>query len=197
MPNIEQSGLILALANALREHGSWAGETHIQKAGYLLQHLVNVPLGVNFILYKHGPFSFLYKHGPFSFNLRAQLAEMESEQFVTWEPRPFPYGPTMMPGRSGELLLAVASSPKQYHAQIDFVAEKLANKRVTDLERLAAALYVTQEPGVAREQRPARINALKPHVTIQDAVAAVEEIDHLQTEAQAKELIVEGHGLVT
>ena len=184
MPNIEQSGLILALANALRERGSWAGETHIQKAGYLLQHLVNVPLGVNFIL---------YKHGPFSFNLRAQLAEMESEQFVTWEPRPFPYGPTMMPGRSGELLLAVASLPKQYHAQIDFVAEKLANKRVTDLERLATALYVTHEPGVAREQRPARINALKPHVTIQDAVAAVEEIDHLQTEAQAKELIVERH----
>jgi hypothetical protein len=184
MANIEQPGLILALANALRKRGSWAGETHLQKAGYLLQHLLNVPLGVKFIL---------YKHGPFSFDLRARLVEMESEQFVTWEPRPFPYGPTVMQGTSGELLLAVANSPRRYQAQIDFIAAKLANKHVADLERLATALYVTQEAAVDPELRSARINALKPHVSLQDAIAAVAEIDLLQAEAQTKELIVRRH----
>lgn len=183
MPNIEQSGLILALANALRERGSWAGETHIQKAGYLLQHLMNVPLHMSFIL---------YKHGPFSFDLRARLAEMESEQFIMWEPRPFPYGPTLIAGKSGELLLAVARSPKKYRAQIDFVADRLASKRVSDLERLATALYVTHESGIAPVQRPARINALKPHIRMQDALAAVAELDRVRAEAQSLNLVIPG-----
>jgi hypothetical protein len=141
---------------------------------------MNVPVAARFIL---------YKHGPFSFDLRAQLAEMESEQFVTWEPKPFPYGPTMMPGKNAELLLTMANSPKRYRQQIEFVAEKLACKHVTDLERLATALYVTYEPGLSPEQRPARINGLKPHVTLQAAIAAVEEIDRLRTEARTKHLI--------
>jgi hypothetical protein len=59
MQRIEQSGLIAVLADSLRKRGSWAGETHIQKAGYLLQELLGVPLNMKFILYKHGPFSFI------------------------------------------------------------------------------------------------------------------------------------------
>jgi hypothetical protein len=180
MPNIEQSALVLALSSALRERGSWAGETHIQKAGYLLQHLLNVPLAANFIL---------YKHGPFSFDLRGLLAEMESQQFVAWEPRPYPYGPTLVPGSCGQLLQDFAKSPKTFQPQIEFVAEKLASKRVADVERLATALYVTLDNGVPKNERSPRIHALKPHVTIREAEAAVAEIDSLRSEAEQKGLV--------
>ena len=33
-------------------------ETHVQKAMYLMQELLEVPTEYSFILYKHGPFSF-------------------------------------------------------------------------------------------------------------------------------------------
>lgn len=136
MPNIEQSGLVLALADALRKRGSWAGETHVQKAGYFLQHLLHVPMGVRYIL---------YKHGPFSFDLRGAISEMEADGLIRWEPKPYPYGPSLQPGPNAGYVLAASRSPRAFLGQITFTAEKLSGKNVAALERLATALYVSLE----------------------------------------------------
>ena len=82
MTDLNQANLILNLAVALRNNGSWAGETHIQKGSYFLDTLLNVPTGLNFIL---------YKHGPFSFDLRELLTDMEAQGFIKWNSLP-PYG---------------------------------------------------------------------------------------------------------
>ena len=63
-----------------------------------------------------------------------------------------------------------------YQRQIEFVADCLASRDVKDLERLATALYITLEGGPPAE-RPTKLNALKPHVHIEDATKAVQELD--------------------
>jgi hypothetical protein len=60
MERFENASLIVALVEKLRENRSWAGETHLQKATYVLKRVLGVPIEFRFILYKHGPFSFDY-----------------------------------------------------------------------------------------------------------------------------------------
>jgi hypothetical protein len=58
MNRLKRDAVILSLIENLKKKGSWCGETHILKATYFLQELFDLPLGFEFILYKHGPFSF-------------------------------------------------------------------------------------------------------------------------------------------
>ncbi len=179
MSNLEQSCLILNLALALKDNGSWAGETHIQKGGYFLSKLLAVPTGVKFIL---------YKHGPFSFELRELLTDMEALGFLKWNSIP-PYGPSISEGPlSSQLRAKFSNLADRYNRQIDFVARHLGERNVASLERLATALYVTEE-GYTGSSRVGRLVALKPHVDILLAEKAVEEFDRIKNEAMSEQLL--------
>ena len=43
MNRLAQEAVIVGLARRLNDHGSWSGETHIQKAAYLLHGLTGIP----------------------------------------------------------------------------------------------------------------------------------------------------------
>jgi uncharacterized protein YwgA len=164
-----RAAVLTELARQLRRHGSWCGETHLQKATYVLQELMEVPLEFEFTL---------YKHGPFSFDLRDELTSLRADGLLALEPRPAPYGPTLTAThRSEELRARFTKTRATYEGEIDFVADKLAPKGVAELEKLATALWVTFED--RQQDRPARINELKPHVSIEEARAAVAELDEL------------------
>lgn len=179
MSNLEQSCLILNLALALKAHGSWAGETHIQKGGYFLNTLLSVPTGLNFIL---------YKHGPFSFELRELLTDMEGMGFLKWNSNP-PYGPSITEGPFGvQLREKFSGLSGQYGRQIDFVAHHLGERNVSNLERLATALYVTEE-GYTGASRVGRLVALKPHVDVLLAEKAIEEFDQIKSDAIKDQLL--------
>jgi uncharacterized protein YwgA len=175
MDRIQRASVLLALNEQLRAAGSWAGETHMQKATYFLQHLMGVPLAFDFIL---------YKHGPFSFDLRDELTAMRAQGFLQLEPQ-YPYGPTLVAGEKSELLKnTFRTMIEGYVPKIRFVSEKLASKTVTDLERTATALYVTLESQTAAtSDRVRRLNHLKPHIAPEDAQAAVSEVDEIILEA--------------
>ena len=179
MENWEQYGLIYTLGMALKNRQSWAGETHIQKTGYFLQELLHVPLECRFIL---------YKHGPFSFDLRDTLTAMEALGLIGWEPRPAPYGPSIVPGPQSKFLGRLAQRPRIYSEQIDYVADRLAEKRVVELERLGTALYVTLGSDASAEDRVGEIVRLKPHVSPDDAREAVEEVDRIMAEVDENRL---------
>jgi hypothetical protein len=179
MIDLNQASLILNLALALRGNGSWAGETHIQKSGYFLNTLLKVPTGLNFIL---------YKHGPFSFDLRELLTDMEAQGFIKWNSFP-PYGPSIGEGPLGPLLREKFSSlSDQYKKQIDFVSRHLGQRNVASLERIATALYVSAH-GAVGNARVGRIVDLKPHVDIVLAENAVEELDRIKNDALNERLI--------
>jgi hypothetical protein len=174
MQQFQKASVVLTLGKKLRSHGSWTGETHVQKATYVTQELLRVPTSFEFVL---------YKHGPFSFDLRALLSSMEADNFIRWVPQ-HPYGPSMEAGGSAEQLLTqFPKKPREYSRQIDFVARKLGPYRVTDLEKIATALYVTQEQNGPAPERSARIHELKPHISVAEAQRAVAQLDELTAEA--------------
>ena len=88
MESFQRASILLTLNEELRRAGSWAGETHMQKAAFFLQELMHVSMGFDFIL---------YKHGPFSFDLRDELTFMRAQAFLRLEPQ-YPYGPTLVEG---------------------------------------------------------------------------------------------------
>jgi len=92
----QKSAIILDLATELLKRGSWCGETHLQKATFLLQELLETPTGFQFIL---------YKHGPFSFELRDSLVELAADGLMEYVVRSPQYGPSLLPTSDGNVLL--------------------------------------------------------------------------------------------
>ncbi|BBB90484.1 MAG TPA: hypothetical protein PKA28_15625 [Methylomusa anaerophila] len=175
MKRLQRTALMLSLMKKLKNRGSWCGETHIQKAAFFLQKLLEIPLGYDFIL---------YKHGPYSFDLTEDLTAMRADGLVKMVSQPYPYGPTMV-AKDTPVMQQFDEFISQYESSIDFVAENLGGKGVAELERLATALYVTLEDGTRLvEDRAKRVNELKPHVSIDQALEAVKEVDQLKTKLQ-------------
>ena len=173
MKRLERDAVILSLVENLKNKGSWCGETHVQKATYFLQELFAVPLGFEFIL---------YKHGPFSFDLSDELIAMRADMLLGLLPQPRPYGPSLIPGDSSEMIMRhFPITLKKYHSQVAFVAEQFGDKKVSELERLATALLVTREiePDGSPESRAQCITRLKPHVKIDEAQKAVKAVDQI------------------
>lgn len=176
MERLQRASILLKLNVELRKLGSWAGETHMQKATFFLQELLEVPLGFDFVL---------YKHGPFSFDLRDELTFMRAQGFLQLEPQ-YPYGPSLVEGAKGELLSkAFERAIERYAAGIRFVSQRLCAKTVAELERTATALYISlREPRV--EDVAERLINVKPHITLPEARAAVSEVEQIMGEFQRK-----------
>jgi len=178
MNRLQRAAVLTALADELRKRGSWCGETHLQKTAYFLQELLGVALGYQFVL---------YKHGPYSFDLHDELTALRADQLLELRPQPYPYGPSLLPTAASADFRA--RSPRTLGAcrrELDFTADKLADKGVAELERLATALFVTREmPDGDAEARARRINQLKPHVSLDEARAAVAAVDRISREAAA------------
>jgi uncharacterized protein YwgA len=176
MTRLQKVSVLADLAALLRDNGSWCGETHLQKATYFLEELLGVPLDFEFII---------YKHGPFSFDLRDELTAMRADGVLELQPHPAPYGPGLIATESSqELRQRFPVTLHRYGKAVKFVAQELGAKGSTDLERLGTALYVIRErPKASVNERVARIIELKPHVTPEDARNAVEELDRIAARA--------------
>ncbi len=180
MKRLQRAALVTKLVQRMRDHESWCGETHVQKATYILQELLDADLGYDFVL---------YKHGPFSFDLRDELSELVADGLIRYQAQTPPYGPRITVTDEAESVQEIYPKTLARHAErIDFVAEKLDARGVIDLERLATALHVTREaPSATPDERARMLRLLKPHVPEQAALMAVREIDDITAEAEAME----------
>ena len=168
MNRMARVAVLLSLVEVLKNNGSWCGETHIQKATYFLQQMLDGDLGHEFIL---------YKHGPYSFDLSEELGRLRADNLLEVVPQ-HRYGPQMLPGQAwDDLKQAFPKTLDRYAEKVIFLGQWLGNKRVAELERLATALYVTRELDVEEERRAEKIHELKPHVSLAEAQAAIQEID--------------------
>lgn len=100
MERNKRAVILLGLVEELKNNLSWCGETHIQKATYFLQEMRQVPLEFDFILYKHGPFSF-----DLTDKITAMRAEMRTDNLLKLQPQPYPYGPSILPGEASKSLM--------------------------------------------------------------------------------------------
>src|SRR5262249_16039135 len=85
--------LVVDLVNRLREQGSWCGETHLQKAFFILQDISKSNFGYKFII---------YKHGPYSFELNSELAAMRAANILEFKFPKEGYGPSIQATSFGE-----------------------------------------------------------------------------------------------
>lgn len=178
MNRLAQEAVIVGLARRLHDRGSWSGETHLQKATYLLRELFGVPFDFDFIL---------YKHGPFSFQLRDELGSMRADRLLEREVQVPPYGPRIVVTERGKELEERFGRTMERHAEaLEWVADRLGDRGVMDLERLATALWVTRElpEGTSLQDRAGALHAVKPHVSMADAADAVRELDEMLVEAE-------------
>jgi uncharacterized protein YwgA len=186
--DIDRSAILLDLAAQLRAYGSWTGETHVQKAAYLLQQLLGVPSGFKFVL---------YKHGPFSFDLRDSLNKLETWGCIQTEDQPYPYGPKIVEGPASGKLRAASKDREEYVPQIQFVAHQLGKANVSELERVATALFIELDPNVKPEDRPDRLVSLKPHISHQDAPNAFGRLGEIRSAALNAGFSVQGSKVET
>ncbi|MFP3940557.1 MAG: hypothetical protein ACLF0P_09650 [Thermoanaerobaculia bacterium] len=179
METCERDVVIAQLVNGLRQRGSWCGATHVQKAMYFLQHLADVPTELDFIL---------YKHGPYSFDLRDELTAMRADLLLEREILSPEYGPSLKVTENGERWCRRhADAVKRIEPAVEFVAERFRDRRVVELERLGTALYVIRKhPNETDPQRLAVLVVdLKPHIDPVEARDAVEEVLRWHEEARA------------
>ncbi len=119
MERLEQFAILGRLIEKMHEHGSWCGETHVQKCTYFLQLVRHVPTDFDFVL---------YKHGPYSFDLSDALGNMRANSIVSIEPR-YPYGVSINIGTHyGQLTRMYAGPLQKCDSDIRFVARELGNK---------------------------------------------------------------------
>jgi uncharacterized protein YwgA len=177
MERLERAAVIAELAEKLQQNESWCGETHLQKAAYLLQEALGVPLDFDFVL---------YKRGPFSFDLRDELTGMRADGLLEVRPHEPPYGPSLDPTEASKRLrVRLGRALREVEAQIDFVAQRLGPSSASELERFATAYYVLRKdlPGGSVDERVERITELKPYVTAERATAALAEVEQMRDEA--------------
>ncbi len=178
MNRLKRAALLTSLTRKMRDRESWCGETHIQKAVYFLEDLLGLPMDFEFTL---------YRHGPFSFDLRDELTSMRADDLLKLEPQAPPYGPRIAPTeRYEQLKKSFSATLKKYKEHLIFVADKIGDKGVTELEQLATALYVTKrkKPDASVEERTEELIRLKPHISAEAARVAIEEVDRMIEEAE-------------
>lgn len=171
MDRVARYALLAELVSKLERKDSWCGETHIQKTTYLAQDLAGLAVGLDFVL---------YRHGPYSFDLHDELTAMRADGVLRIEPRNPPYGPSLLPTERAEKLRSDRRAfLDQFAAKLDFITDLVATKSVVELERLATAFYVTREqPEQASvDARAARLHELKSHVSLEQAKRALQTID--------------------
>jgi len=178
---LERAALLLSLLESMEKQGSWCGSTHLQKACYFLQELLGVPLEFEFIL---------YKHGPYSFDLTDELTGLRADSILTLRMRRAGYGPSYAGGELRKLVMQrFPKTLARYRSQVEFVSSRLGDKGVADLERLATALYVRKEMGDAddTDTQVSRIVELKSHVSRSEAVQAVSTVNEICREVMENE----------
>lgn len=177
MNETQRTVVLVELARQLKERGSWCGETHLQKASFLYQGLLDEDLGFDFTL---------YLYGPFSFDLRDKLGSLRADGLFELKPE-VQFGPHLYPtDQAVPLLDKFPKTLAKRQRRIKFIADTVRDRGVSSLEKLATALWVTRELGAEAsvDERAQAIVEEKPHVSIISARKAVEEIDELKREAE-------------
>jgi len=172
MTTTREMVLVGGVAAALRERGSWTGETHVQKAAFVAKVLKHVPFESEFVL---------YKHGPFSFDLNKSLVHMRARGILSLTQNPG-YGPSFEVNRPlwNALNQAAGNVFRQYSEGIDVICDTLATKNVAELERIATAIFLSvSHSDWSREELAEELVRVKPHIPPELARHAFDEAAQL------------------
>lgn len=180
MDRLRKAALLTRLIGELWKKDSWCGETHVQKATYFAKEVAGIDLSHEFVL---------YRHGPFSFDLRSDLAGLRADGMTALEVQ-YPYGPRIaLTDRAAYIQSFYPKTLKRYRNKITFVASKLGNKGVADLERLGTGFFLSRHGSMKNagdEEIGRHVNRLKRHISPADAIEGLQEAREIEAEAKAR-----------
>jgi hypothetical protein len=81
------------------------------------------------------------------------------------------------------MLKTASKNHDEYGRQIQFVAQEIGKANVSELERVATALFIEFDPNVKPEDRPERLVTLKPHISREEAPKAFARLREIRSEA--------------
>jgi uncharacterized protein YwgA len=161
--------IIISVIRNLKENGSLCCKTHIIKTLYLLKATKRIDMPFDFIL---------YKHGPYSFDVEDSLALMKSYGAIEEDDtKSGIYGESLKLGDNADF-------PKKFvqlkNSELDAISEicKITgNKGVKELERLATSAWIVDDEKISNPEKIAsRVHELKPHINKKQAKDAFLEI---------------------
>ena len=182
LSNIQNQALLISLIKKMAEIGSWNGETHIQKATYFLKALIGVPMNYEFVM---------YKHGPYSFDLHDEMVGLKAKGFLSTIPQG-QYGPSFRMGEYAETMInRYPKTINKFRNHIDFISEELSSMGIDGLEKIATALYmsVNNSEEDSQEVIASEVNQLKPHISVEEAQIAVGKIFGIKERARQNNLL--------
>jgi hypothetical protein len=162
--NFEHHKLILETVNGLREKGSWTGKTHVIKTLFLVSCKIELPF--DFLL---------YKHGPYSFDIDLELEEMKSYLAVVSE-QVLGYGPRLKIGK-GKSFVEGGIVDRPIVDAIRKACQFVGDSNVGQLEALATAAWIRSRENLVNQPKVVdRLIELKPHVSRDTALWADSQV---------------------
>ena len=160
--------LVGAVIKILQDAGSWCGETHIQMSSYVAKHVKKIPFSSDFIL---------YKHGPFSFDLNSTLNNMRSQEIISVTSLGLGSTYSLNKGIWKAFDRASDGLFEKHEHKLTEVCVYLARKNVAELERIATAIYIRINFPMLQSlnDKKNKLVSLKPHIGSDQAKIAFEE----------------------
>jgi uncharacterized protein YwgA len=164
-----QDAAVITIVEKLRDHGSWTGQTHVQKSLFFCQEMMRLPLGFDYILYKHGPYSSMVERS---------IHRLQADSALVFVPQRQPYRPRLVTAEGAELIRENEPSVlADYDGALDFAAAILGRKSIKELERVATALwFIVRRPSAGAHEVATLVHERKPHISLEQATAAFEEV---------------------
>ncbi|WP_027141677.1 hypothetical protein [Mesorhizobium sp. WSM3626] len=178
----DRVSIILDLTIKLKQKGSWCGETHIQKTAFILKSFGVDELDYDFIL---------YKHGPYSFELHSELAIVRNANLISLVVLQDRYGPSFEVTEiwGTRFLERHQEKVKRIKKKVSFVVEWVGDRDVKSLEKIATALMIMSEnPTKTADARAQILNRLKPHISLAEAENATKQVELKLDEARRQKI---------
>lgn len=153
--------IVLRAVQSLNKVGSWTGKTHVIKSLFIASSKVELPF--QFVLFKHGPYSF-DANDAIEFMSAVKMLELTSTP---------PYGVKLKPGQI-ERIIETDVDPKVLEA-VDEAAKAVGSCDVKELEAFATSLWVSEKQDPAdNTDWFTGVKKLKPHLDDAMIVKAIE-----------------------
>jgi hypothetical protein len=175
----ERQAILLAFLDSLRSDGSWCGDAYLTCAVYLLQELLEVPLGYEY---------FVDMREVSSGGCLDDLGCMVTERFLSTEIREGHMSAGLTPGvQAHHLRRRWRAQMERFADEIQLLAPRIQAMKRGELATLTIALFISRRrcpPDASQEQRAQRITAIKPHLEYSEALEAVRTVDALAEECR-------------
>ena len=169
MYRLQRAAVLTKLMDKLRQHDSPCGETQVQQAAFLLQEVANVPLDLQFVL---------YRYGPYCFELQYELTALRADGLVVLKPVGRKSPGFVLTDQSTYIRNLYRPTLRRHEDRLVFVASTLGDRGPAALERLNMAVHASQRPetGETVEEKIAWIRKLTSSSVLKDGDSSCEKL---------------------